>query len=296
MTMTYYVRGIPFLLRIILFALVELIGIIVQIIIPGGFFPGIIIMAAGWILLWAKNYDNRPKDQGFEDWKPASVNEVERIRSNINRSKQTKLPVYFNPTARNAAVFIFLGALIVSFFIAASAGFNRLFIIILDAFIVAVPLLFSGLVKLWVPAELSMKMDTFTSILDISLPKDLKLTPYIRFDKDKEGRKIPEDLRFLLEKSRMPEDLVGAQFQIAVNNGPNGKVPYMYAVFICRGKGPSFQRISQDDFNRFIKETGGDDEYGTIVIRQPTENGGYHTDDKDCKRLYRTVATSLSEF
>ncbi len=87
---------------------------------------------------------------------------------------------------------------------------------------------------------------------------------------------------------------VGIQMQIAVNKGPNGKVPYMYAVFLCRGSGVSFQKISKMDFRAFIREPGGDEEYGTIVIRQKTDSGGYHTTPLDCRRLYLTVTSKLA--
>ena len=44
----------------------------------------------------------------------------------------------------------------------------------------------------------------------------------------------------MVEPRRKPADFLGAQFQVAVNNGPNGAVPYLYAVFLCRGKGPTY--------------------------------------------------------
>ncbi|MFP4382641.1 MAG: hypothetical protein ACLFST_10575 [Spirochaetia bacterium] len=290
MKMAYHLKGLPFYLRILLFSIIEILGMAVQNLVEGGFIWGTLIMIAGWAVMWAKNYDNRPKDQGYEEWKPVSIDEVERIRSNINRSKNTSLPVYLNPTARGVFIILLIIAVFISFFASAASESGVFFAVVLDIFIIFVPLLFSGLVKLWVPGELTMKLNSFTSILDVSLPNDLKLTPYLRFDKDKQGREIPEDLRFLLEKKRMPDDLVGAQFQIAINSGPNGKVPYMYAVLICRGKGKSYNTASNRRFKDFVVEAGGDEEYGTVVVRQETSGGGYFTDDQACKRLFKTMA------
>jgi hypothetical protein len=160
---------------------------------------------------------------------------------------------------------------------------------------VAFPLFASGLIRLWQPTEMTMKVQTFSAILDESPGEAFAMTPYIRFDKDKEGRQIPEDVRFMLELRRNPEDFVGVQFQIAINSGPNGKVPYMYAVFICRGEGPSFLRISAMDFDSFVKETEPDQDYSTVVIRQPTESGGYHTTAANCRRLFLAVLARLNE-
>ena len=101
-------------------------------------------------------------------------------------------------------------------------------------------------------------------------------------------------LPYTIELRRNPEDFVGVQFQIAVNSGPNGKVPYMYAVFLCRGKGKSFRSISEMDFGSFIVEPGGDEEYGTVVVRQQTTGTGYHTDSSDCRRLYLLAAARLT--
>ena len=48
------------------------------------------------------------------------------------------------------------------------------------------------------------------------------------------------------------------------------------------------------DFGAFIMERGGDEEYGTIVIRQKTDGTGYHTNLSDCRRLYLAVTSKLA--
>jgi hypothetical protein len=42
-------------------------------------------------------------------------------------------------------------------------------------------------------------------------------------------------------------------------------------------------------FGKIVIEPVGDDAYATIVIRSETSCTGYHTDEADCKRLYRMV-------
>ena len=44
---------------------------------------------------------------------------------------------------------------------------------------------------------------------------------------------------------------------------------------------------------KFIAEAGGDDEYGTIVVRQQTSGVGYHTDSGDIISLYSLVLDTL---
>jgi hypothetical protein len=174
-------------------------------------------------------------------------------------------------------------------------GGNRLAgIAFLDAAVLLLPFAFSGNVSLWTPRELAFKMACLEPLAGAE-PEggEIIVTPYLRLDKDKENRQIPEDVRLMVEPRRKPADFLGAQFQVAINNGPNGAVPYLYAVFLCRGKGPTFQAVSRMDFENFIDEPGGDKEYGYVVVRQPTSSGGYHTDPADCRRLYALVRDRL---
>ena len=123
--------------------------------------------------------------------------------------------------------------------------------------------------------------------------KTIIVTPYLRLDKDKKGREIPEDVRLMLEPRRKPADFVGIQIQVAINNGANGAVPYMYAVFLGKGKNNSFRALEKMNYGNYIKEPGGDEEYGYIVIRQKTGGGGYHTTTGNCINLYNTVKAKL---
>jgi hypothetical protein len=139
------------------------------------------------------------------------------------------------------------------------------------------PILSSGTVSVWIPTELKQKMECFQPILSAAAQQGIVMTPYLRFDKDKEGRDIPEDLRVMVEPRRKPNDFVGIQFQVTFNNGPNGKVPYMYAVCITRGGGPTFHRVSQLSAAGFVVEHKQPGEYGSVVIRQETYADGYET-------------------
>ncbi len=105
------------------------------------------------------------------------------------------------------------------------------------------PFLFSGNVSLWTPQELAFRMRVFDPILSSEQAEggDIIITPYLKLDKDKEGHQIPEDIRLMVEPRRKPADFLGVQLQVAVNKGPNGNVPYMYSVFLCRGKGATYQ-------------------------------------------------------
>ncbi len=158
-----------------------------------------------------------------------------------------------------------------------------------------VPFLLTGNVQLWTPQELAFRMRVFEPILSSEQAEggDIIITPYLKLDKDKEGHQVPEDIRLMVEPRRKPADFLGVQLQVAVNNGPNGKVPYLYGVFLCKGKGTTYQKVSRMDFGDFVQEPGGDAEYGYVVVRQPTSGTGYQTTDADVHRLYAMVKAKL---
>jgi len=293
MKVEYALWKLTFPQRIAVFAGSAALGIAAQFLIPNWFgsFLGLALMTPAVAAMIAKNYMNKPVDLGFEDWKPASLNEMGRIRANLQQTRKARFPALYK---KGFGIFCSI-VLLVLWFICMSAENRLLSHLFFDAFFLLTPLFFSGNVTLWTPAELQMKLSCFEAVLqDYKEGGDLIVTPYLRLDKDKEGRQIPEDIRFMVEPRRKPEDFLGVQFQVAINNGANGKVPYMYSVFLCKGKGNAFSKAAAMTFQGMEKEPGGDKEYGWVVVRQRTSGGGYHTTDADCRRLFSLVKESLA--
>ncbi len=291
MNLRYLIPGLPLGLRLALFGLLEGAGVFLQAALPGGFWPGTLVIVAGLFLVFARGYRNKPVDLGLEDWKPVSTAELARIRDNLERTRTVRLPL---PYRRGFAVLAILPLAALALALLAMGQF-LLLLLVFDAFLLLVPFLFSGRVRLWTPQQLKMKMLAFQPIVERAGAPDsaLILTPYLRFDQDREGRQIPEDVRLMVEPRRKPADFLGVQLQVAINNGPNGAVPYMYAVFLCRGKGASFARFSGGRDKGLVREPGGDGEYGYVVLRQKTSGRGYHTTPKDCQRLFQMVLDEL---
>ncbi len=278
--------------RLLLFVIIEILGIFCQFNVPGGPFFGTIIMIFGAVLISAKNYTNKPFDIGLENWKPVSENEFNRIKSNLQMTKTIKYPFYFRPVFGVFIIVIFIFLVFMLFVIEA----DSLILFALDIMIILFPPFLTGMVTLWTPYDLKLKLSRFYTVLE-EAKKDEKIivTPYLRLDKDKKGRQIPEDIRFMIEPRRKPDDFIGIQIQVAINNGANGAVPYMYAVFLCKGKGRSYNALTTMDFKNYVNEPGGDEEYGYIVIRQKTGGGGYHTTNNACINLYSFVKERLDE-
>ncbi|MCE5256706.1 MAG: hypothetical protein LLF89_07665, partial [Spirochaetaceae bacterium] len=211
------------------------VGALLQIAFHWGFVPGIIVIVVGYLPLMLKKVTNKPKDQGLEEWRPVSMSEIDRLADTLRESKKMR-----SKSMGSTAIMI-----VITVVVLVAAGISALLnsdvaLAIFDGWLFAVPALFFGRVKAFVPSELSMKMPCYQAIFAEETPADIVVTPYLRFDKDEQGRDIPEDIRLMVEPRRKPADFVGVQFQTAINNGPNGPVPYMYSVMLTQGKGETW--------------------------------------------------------
>jgi hypothetical protein len=267
-------------------------GIALELALRSTFLPGALVLLAGWLPLMLRKASNKPDDQGLEEWRPVPMSEVDRLDDGIRESRKLrrKTASYGSIAALALGVPAFFIVLVGSL---ASDRTDIAFVAVNAAVLLAPAALF-GRIKVFTPSEIAMKMASFRALLSDVVPEGVIVSPYIRFDKDAAGGDVPEDLRILLELKRPPADLVGIQVQAAINNGPNGAVPYLYAVVLTKGKaGPSYAVAQRVRAEGFEVEPGGDKEYGTVVIRQSTEDGGYATAPDDCLRLMKVCLKLL---
>lgn len=259
--------------------------------------PALILAIVGWFPLRLKTLSNRPDDQGLEEWRPVTMAEVDALDDAIRTTKATK-----KKSGQGFSTFV--GILV--FIVASMTAFiaftdSRIDIAFVSAasLLCLIPGLFFGRLRLHVPADIAFKLPSFKALLSTTAPKGVVVVPSIRYDKDSKGADVPEDLRITYENRRPLPDFVGIQVQCAKNKGPNGEVPYLYAVVITRGKEGKAHRAAKNlDLPGYEVEAGGDTSYGTVVIRQFTTGTGYYTKPDDCARLGRLcgeLAASLAD-
>ncbi len=286
----YRIPGLSLEARLIIFVSMAALGVLAQILLPdGGFFIGTLLMAAPLVLLSAKPWTNKPKDLGEEDWQPSSDAELDRIADNFAAIKKLRYPFWY----RRAFGLPFT---IILLFIAAVLLPNqpRFSLAAFDAILLFWPALHFIRIHLWASDDFRLTMTALQAARSVAAPRGIVVTPYLRLDRDTEGLRIPEDARLMVEPKRKADDLIGIQLQTAINNGPNGKVPYLYAVVLTKGKGPSYQRaVAWKPGRDFRVEKGADGDFGTVVIRQRTEGGGYYTSPEACRRLMESVYAFL---
>lgn len=275
------------------------LGVMLQLLFPWGIVPGGLLILAGWLPLLLKKISNKPADRGLESWKAVSMTEIDRLADTLRQSRSLAMRTAGGNVLRVAAVVV-LGATAALF----TAFDRRIALAAADGLLFLVPALFFGRVRAYVPSVLAMKMPCFQAIFSESNSSSgndaaLVVTPYLRFDKDREDRDIPEDIRLMVEPRRKPDDLAGVQIQAAVNKGPNGQVPYLYAVILMKGRGATWKRLKDLDVRGYEVEAApaknGEEEYSSIVVRQQTGGGGYATRPSDCTRLFGRVRDILQE-
>jgi len=268
--------------RLAAFAACAALGVFLQIALPAAFLPGTLLIAAPLILLSARPWTNKPKDQGEEDWQPAGMAEIDRIADAFRAAKKIKVPFWYRPASGLPFT------ILLAFLSFASLPIDpRVSLVFFDSLLLLWPTLHFLRIRIWVPRDLEMTMRCVQAALSVDPPENIAITPYLRLDRDDAGLRVPEDVRLMVELRRPKADLVGIQLQAAINSGPNGAVPYLYAVVLTRGKGPSWRVAAAFKARGYEIEPGGDDEYGTVVIRQNTSRGGYHTDAEACRRLMK---------
>ena len=252
-------------------------------------FFGLAIAALGWLPLMLRGASNKPDDRGLEEWRPAPISEIDRLDDGLRQSRDLR------KKTRNWAKGLGLGfgipLLIALRAVTAVTDREDYWLAGLDVAFFLVPAIFFGRINVFAPPAIDMKMPCFRAFLSEKLPEAMVVAPYVRFDKDKSGADIPEDLRLLVEFKRPPADLVGVQIQAAINCGPNGNVPYMYAVVLTKGKaGRSYKTAEQLQIPDYVVDAGGDGDYGTVVIRQE----GYETSPDDCVELQKICVEFLT--
>lgn len=268
--------------RLVVFASFAAAGILLQLYYAGNPYPGLVVMALPLFLLMAKPWTNKPDDQGEEDWQRSGSQELDRIADAFAQSRKIKLPILY----RSGGGIVFSAVLLALAFL---GGGQRSLpgIIAMDAFVLFWPVFHFIKVKLWVPREFELIMHAIQAARTEPVPEGISLVPYLRLDRDKDGLRIPESARLMIEKRGMSDDLLGIQIQVTINNGPNGPVPYIYAVVITKGQTQAWRKASDFSAHGFLVEADGSGDYCTVVVRPVTSGGGYHSTPDTCRKLMK---------
>lgn len=260
-----------------------------------GFFPAKLaacfMIVIPLFLLYFPGVSTKPDDRGEENWQPVTMKEVDNIILMSKNLKSVKIPFFYNPLIM-IPFFIILIIFFIFLYFISGIKINLFYILLpLSAF---VPFLFFGGIHKWVPVKLLKTVEVFKPVYQANIPDNFKLIPYIRFDRDKDGKSVPEDIKFVYEPVREIKGFNSVQFLLTWNRGRDREVPYLYGVMLFEDSTLRYKIC--DVHSDFICESADSENNGSffpLVIRQNTSGNGYHTNKDDVHRLVSYVIMLL---
>ena len=102
MEISYRIPKIRLEIRLILLAAFQAAGISIQLYSLSeksaghpffGVLLGTLVMIGGLVFISSRPYTNRPKDLGYENWKPVKIAQIDRIADNLKQTAAMKVPL-----------------------------------------------------------------------------------------------------------------------------------------------------------------------------------------------------------
>lgn len=163
-----------------------------------------------------------------------------------------------------------------------------------DAGVLLLPHWFTGLRRGWKPVSLRQEVDAVETALNaIEHYGEPPCQIQPMFEMGGADKTAPVGARAFVRFPDAPEDFLGLQFQVSVNDVQGTKYPYLYAVLVAK---QNFGLIvkhadsirARGQFENLTIETNVEDDVEVIVIRQPTtKTSGYHTKDRVVRHIAR---------
>jgi len=268
------------------------------------------LVAAG-ILFFAKGDSNKPAASGAEGkWEEVTEVEYTRVVDLAGSSKAWGVSFLDLNSGRGVLTLAALGfgTLLTGLLIGevggspmgafpwGRAGSNLLLAFLFDMALLVLPLWLSGNETRFWPDDLVIKIRALDAIVRRmqEYPVDgWRLRRLLECRPCGKGA-IPGDARLHLVPEGGPEDFLGIQIQVSINNVQGTKYPYLYAVVLAKQGFGLFQAeppVSKKD----VFEHERSDEVDVVVVRQFTsKTSGYHTKAADQVRVFE-MALALGQ-
>ena len=194
-------------------------------------------------------------------------------------------------------------------------------VFVADAAVLILPPWLTGTRHGWRPAALRQQirsLETAMAVLDRFEEPPCQIQPMFEMT-GKGDKRTPKNARVFVRFPDGPEDLLGLQFQVAINNVQGTKYPYLYAVIVAKNsfhllenhgdqvrsfasgrpatESSGWKRLlGLEDAGKLVVETSVEDDVDVIVLRQKTtKNSGYHTDSTAVRRIATTAWHAVAQ-
>lgn len=258
------------------------------------FFPGIILIFAGNLLLLVKGYDNRIKLGKFEhntEWVQTDLEHLKKVVEINNKMRKWDISA-FDITSGLGAMFLILmiGVIILIINIFPIDTNSVSLIIVANIVVLIFPHWFTGVKRVTTAPALVNKITLFQNIVN-EFAGELK-EDKVTFQMLVKGKdhKLPADVKMKVDVKNHPKDLFGLYGQISLNNVKGQDYPYFYVVLVAK---ESAKLITNKLGNYIlpadiISEFSHQSEAEIMVIRQyTTKTSGYHTDETAVSNIFK---------
>lgn len=254
----------------------------------GGLVPGVLLLAAGNLLLLVKGYDNRVDFGAFEP--DTHWERVERARLIQIRTLDAKIRKWDLTAldASNPLGFIVFLLVVGALALPAVTGTGRVRMLAIDALVLLVPHWLTGIRSALRTPGLLIRIDTIEAVLsDAARRLQRHRVTLLMLLKGREA-KLPEDVKFKVDIEGQHPDFLGLYGQVVLNEVQGTSYPYFYVVLVARegfGLEDAFKRFRPGD--EVTKEFKREGKVEVMVIRQhTTKKSGYHSKPEMANRLF----------
>lgn len=265
--------------------------------------PTLIFAAA---LIWVKSVKIKEDFSGRKrEWREVTIKEFEKA---FEKAKKARKLSSMSFVSRVMVVFIsgIFSLIFIPFFLTASFFEKGFFYLFLDTAVIFLAVFLSGRRKIWSPIDLYLKLDALIVAYNTAKKEmGFVLSPQFLIKRDKKGKMLPVDAKFLVRGQDAPDWMIGLQFQVSVNVVQNRRYPYLYSVIILKSgtlsemlntgekKGKvrastmeTFKNLCGKENSKIIIEGEINPDVDVVIIRQrTTKSGGYYTNKRTIERI-----------
>jgi hypothetical protein len=254
----------------------------------GSALAGVLLLAAGNVLVLVKGYDNRVDFEGFEadaHWErvdPGKLEELKNLHARMRRWDRSLIDVT-NPWGLLAFVLV-AGAL--GLWGVATEGIWR--ILAIDAAVLLMPHWVTGIRSILVRPKLLVRIDAIDEVLDRAALKlrDHQVTLLMLLGGAETP--IPDDVKFKVDIKGRAEGFLGLYGQVVINEVQGSSYPYFYVVLVAKngfGLHQAFRAYRPS--GEITKEFKWEKNVEVFVVRQhTTKTSGYHTKPDAAIRIF----------
>ncbi|MCL4178978.1 MAG: hypothetical protein KJ072_14700 [Verrucomicrobia bacterium] len=273
-------NNLPFARRLILGAILLLVGLAVQAV-TWLFWPGLPFLAAGTLLFLVRGFDNRVDFGKFDpalQWENVPWEKLEQLTEHDRRMARWDRSA-LDITNNLGRFVLLLFAIPVGFIAFNSRGPLRM--LLLDALVILVPHWITGTRGVMRQPNLMLKADLIRNLVASGALDPARHTPQLLMLLKGEP-KVPDDLKFKVTLAGQSPQFLGVYGQLVINRVQGKPYPYFYVVLVAK-PGAGLRELSREYLPppKLLGELKVQSDVEVLVVRQQTtKTSGYHTNPR----------------